>query len=47
MLHRMQMRQFIPRQPLPDVQIRLQEWTPDREVNINYDDMNARAWERE
>ena len=37
-LHRMRMRQFTPRQTLPDIQIRPQEWKPDSEVSFKHDD---------
>ena len=46
-LHRMGLRQFTPRQPLPDVPVTQREWQPDPEVVINQDDLYARAWENE
>ena len=44
-LHRMQMRQFTPRQPLADIGITLQEYKPDSDVSLKHDDFFARAWE--
>jgi len=44
-LHRMRLRSFTPRQPIPDVQTTQQEWKPDPEVTIKHDDLYARAWE--
>ena len=46
-LHRMRLRQFTPRQPIPDIPITPREWQPDPEVVITHDDLYARAWERE
>ena len=46
-LHRMRLRQFTPRQPLPDVPVTQCEWQPDPEVVITHDDLYARAWECE
>ena len=46
-LHRMRLRQFTPRQPLPDVPVTQREWQPDSEVVITHDDLYARAWEFE
>ena len=46
-LHHMRMRQFTPRQALPDIPITPQELKPDPEVNIKNDDLDARAWECE
>ena len=46
-LHRMRLRLFTPRQPIPDVQTTLHEWKPDPEVSIKHDDLYARAWESE
>ena len=43
-LHRMTLRSFTPRQPIPDVQTTAQEWKPDPEVIIKHDDLYARAW---
>ena len=46
-LHRMRLRQFTPRQPIPDTPITPREWQPDPEVIIKNDDLCARAWECE
>ena len=46
-LHRMRLRQFPPRQPLPDVPVTQREWQPDPEIVITHDDLYARAWECE
>ena len=46
-LQRMRMRQFTPRQPIPDIRITPQDWTTDPEVSLKYDDLYARAWECE
>ena len=46
-LHRMRLRQFTPRQPLPDIPFTPCEWQPDPEVVIKHDDLYARAWECE
>ena len=46
-LHRMRLRQFTPRQPIPDIPITPREWQPDPEVVITRDDLYARAWECE
>ena len=43
----MRLRQFTPRQPLPDIPITPREWQPDPEVVITHDDLYARAWECE
>ena len=45
-LHRMRLRQFTPRQPIPDIQVTPREWQPDPEVTIKHD-LYARAWECE
>ena len=45
MLHCMQLRQFKPCQPPPDVQITPQNWISDPEVSNKQDDLYARAWE--
>ena len=45
--HRMRLRQFTPRKPLPDIPITPQEWKHDPEVSLKYDDLYARAWEFE
>ena len=47
LLHRMRLRQFAPRQPLPDIPITPRESQPDPEVVIKHDDLYARAWECE
>ena len=44
-LHRMTMRQFTPRQPPVDIQIKPQEYKSDPEVSLNHDDLYASAWE--
>ena len=41
-LHRMRLRQFTLRQPLPDVPVTQREWQPDPEVVITHDDLYAR-----
>ena len=46
-LHRMRLRQFTPRQPIPDIPVTPTEWQPDPEVIIKHDDLYARAWECE
>ena len=46
-LHRMRLRQFTPRQPIPDTPVTPREWQPDPEVIIKHDDSYARAWEWE
>ena len=46
-LHRMRLRQFRPRQLLPDIPVTQREWQPDPEVVITHDDLYARAWECE
>ena len=46
-LHRMRLRQFTPRQPIPDIPITLREWQPDPEVINKHDDLYASAWECE
>ena len=43
----MRLRQFTPRQPIPDIQITPREWKPGQEVIIKHDDLYARAWECE
>ena len=44
-LHRMQMRQFTPRQPPADITVKPEEYKSDPEVSLNHDDLHARAWE--
>ena len=44
-LHRMRMRQFIPRQPPADITVKPQEYKSDPEVSLNHDDLYARSWE--
>ena len=46
-LHGMRLRQFPPRQPIPDTPFTPREWQPDPEVIIKHDDLYARAWECE
>ena len=46
-IHQMRLRQFTPRQPIPDIPITPREWQPDAEVVITHDDLYARAWECE
>ena len=46
-LHRMRLRQFTPRQPIPDTPVTPPEWQPDPEVIIKHDDLYAREWECE
>ena len=43
----MRLRQFIPRQPIPDIPITQRKWQPDPEVVIKHGDLYARAWECE
>ena len=43
----MRLRQFTPRQPIPDIPITPSKWQPDTEVVIKHDDLYARAWESE
>ena len=43
----MRLRQFTPRQPIPDIPITPREWKADPEVVIKHDDLYARAWECE
>ena len=45
MLHHMPLRQFIPRQPIPDQQTRPQEQRLDPDVSIKHDNFYARAWD--
>ena len=46
-LHRMRLRQFTTRQPIPDIPVTPREWQPDPEIIIKHDDLYARAWECE
>ena len=46
-LHRMRLRQFTPRRPIPDIPATSREWQPDPEVIIKHHDLYARAWECE
>ena len=46
-LHCIRLRLFTPKQPIPDVQTTSQEWKPDPDVIIKYDDLYARAWKSE
>ena len=43
----MRLRQFTPRQPIPDIATTPCEWQPEPEVVIKHDDLYARAWECE
>ena len=43
----MKLRQFTPRQPIPDAQTSPRGWQPDTEVVIKHDDFYARIWECE
>ena len=44
-LHRMRMRQFTPRQPPADIQVKPQEYKSDPEVSLYHDDLYARSWD--
>ena len=46
-LHRLRLRQFTPRQPVPDIPVTPREWQPDPEIINKHDDLYARAWECE
>ena len=46
-LHRKRLRQFTPRQPIPDTPVTPREWQPEPEVIIKHDNLYARAWECE
>ena len=46
-LHRMRLRQFTPRQPIPAIPVTPREWQPDPVIIIKHDDLYARAWECE
>ena len=46
-LHRMRLRQFTPRQTIPDIPVTPREWQPDPEIIIKHDDLHARAWQCE
>ena len=46
-LHRMRLRQFTPRQSIPEIPVTPREWQPDPEIIIQHDDIYARAWECE
>ena len=43
----MRLRQFTPRQPIPDIPIKPPEWQSDPEVITKHDDFFATAWECE
>ena len=43
-LHRIWLRQFTPRQPIPDIPVTPREWQPDPEIIIKHDDLYTRAW---
>ena len=45
--YRMRLRQFTPRQPIPDIPITPREWQPDPENVFKHDEVYARAWECE
>ena len=46
-IRRLRLRQFPPRQPIPDTRVTPRDWQPDPEVIIKHDDLYARAWEYE
>ena len=46
-LHRMRLRLFTPRRPIPDVKTTSQERKLDAEVIIKHDNLYATAWESE
>ena len=46
-LHRIRLRQFTGRQPIPDIPVTPREWQPDPEIINKHDDLYARAWECE
>ena len=46
-LHKVRLRQFTPRQPIPDTPVTPREWQPDPEVIIKHADLYARALECE
>ena len=46
-LHQFRLRQFTPRQPIPEIPITTREWQPDPEVVIKQDDLYASPWEFE
>ena len=46
-LHRMRLRQFTSRQPIPDTPVTPREWQPDPEIIIKHDGLYVRAWECE
>ena len=46
-LHQLRLREFIPRELIPDIPITSRECQPDPEVIIKHDDLYARAWECE
>ena len=43
----MRLRQFTPRQPIPETPVTPREWQPDPEVIIKHDDLYDRAWKCE
>ena len=43
----MRLRQFTPRQTIPDIPVTPLEWHPDPEAIIKHDDLYALAWERD
>ena len=44
-LHRMRIRPFQPREPIPDIQTTPKYWRPDPDVETTNEDLYARAWE--
>ena len=46
-LYRLRLRQFTPRQHIPEIQITPREWKPDPEDIIKHADSYARAWKCE
>ena len=45
--HRMRLRLFTSRQPIPDLQTTSQDWKRDPRVIVKHDDLYAKAWESE
>ena len=43
----MRLRQFTPHQPPADIRVKPQEYKPDPEVSLHYDELYARAWEHD
>ena len=44
-LHRTRLRLYAPKQRVPDVTVRREEYLPDPEVKTTHDDWYAQAWE--